>query len=241
VTLAVRRSGGTNGRVVVPYTVLDASARAGEDYVRADGAVALGATRERATFTVPLLDDARDEADESFTVVLGGPSAGAALGEPARAVVVIADDDPPAPPAATPVLAARPGQVTGVPVAPVTVMPAQPAAPGAPAATPARAALSVAPWQPLLRRGGVAAAVSCDRDCNVRVTGRIALGRGRSVGLVAAARTLRGHMPSVVVLRVRSRDVVRLRRALRRRGSLRAAIVATPSGGEPVKRAARVR
>src|SRR4051812_41512392 len=95
-TLEVLRSGGTNGRIAVPWRALDASATRGSDYSASTGTVTFAAGQERATFTVPLGDDARDEPDESFTVVLGGD--GVEVSEPPRAVVRILDDDPPAPP-----------------------------------------------------------------------------------------------------------------------------------------------
>ena len=234
VTLTLRRSNGTNGRVVVPYAVHDGSARGGSDFDRAVGTVALGAAQDSASFSVPLLPDSADEPDETFAVVLGAPGGGAALGEPARATIVVRDDDPPAPPLVTPVLAAPP------------VVPPQALAPAgqqeSPAqVAPARASLVVAPWQAVLRRGGVAAAVTCDRDCEVRASGRIALGRGRFANLAGTVRTLRGHMPSVVVLRVRGRHVRAVRRALRKRGSLRATVAVTPAGGAEVQRGTRVR
>jgi hypothetical protein len=88
----------------------------------------------------------------------------------------------------------------------------------------------------VLRRGGVAVSVGCDRDCTVAAGGRIALGRGRFVQLVGVRRELRAHMPALVLLRVPRRSVRPLRRALHRRGSLRATVTASPAGGIAAER-----
>jgi hypothetical protein len=239
VALDVRRDGGTNGRVTVPYTTVDAGASGGADYARSSGTLAFGAGQENATLTVPLFDDARDEPDESFTILLGTPAGGAALGDPRRATVVVYDDDepPPAPPfqpVPTPPLApsAPPAIPTPLAAPPATaVTPRDPAAAG-----PPRATFAVAAWQDVVRRRGVAVAVGCDSACTVDAGGRIALGRGRFAALGGARRTLAARTSAVLVLRVRSRHVRALRGALRRRGTLRAILTATPVGGDPIER-----
>jgi hypothetical protein len=247
VTLDVRREGGTNGRTSVPYATIDAGASGGSDYARASGTLVFAAGQENAALTVPLFDDARDEPDESFTIVLGAPEGGAALGEPRRATVVLYDDDEPPPPPVstptpTPVLtpAAPPPVVTPLAVPRTPTPPAAPAAPP-PAPSAPRATLAVAAWQPVLRRRGLAIAVSCDRECTVGAGGGIALGRGGSAPLTRATRRLSASGSAVVLLRLRARDVGALRRALRRHGTLRATVTATPVGGDPVQRRVRVR
>src|SRR4051794_6340464 len=90
-TREVLRSGGTNGRVAVPWRTVDGSAAGGADYAAAEGSVTFAAGAQRASFGVPLIDDDRDEPDETFTVVLGG----GAVTEPTRAVVRVLDDDAP--------------------------------------------------------------------------------------------------------------------------------------------------
>jgi hypothetical protein len=228
----------------VPYATHDGRATAGEDYAASAGTLALAAGQESTAIVVPLIDDARDEADETFTIALGWPSGGAQLGEPARATVVLRDDDEPIP--RLPVVVATPVLSPGLPPAPAPFAPpaAAPAPPppgAAPAAPPSRASLGVAAWQQVLRQGGVTAAVGCDRDCSIAVDGRIALGRGRFVRLIRATRGLRAHAPAVVMLRIPARRVRALRRALRRSGSLRATVTAEPAGGVPIERGARVR
>jgi hypothetical protein len=82
----------------VTWATADGTALAGSDYLGASGQLsyptgsANGATR---TLGVTLLDDPTDEANETLSVVLSGPS-GAALGSPQVHVRTINDDDPPA-------------------------------------------------------------------------------------------------------------------------------------------------
>jgi hypothetical protein len=241
VTVELRRDGGTNGRVSVPWATRDGGATAGSDYARSGGVVVLAAGQESATIAVPLLDDPRDEGDETFTIALAAPGGGAILGEPSRTAVVVHDDDPPAPAPAPSVLATPVFAPTGPLTAPpATVQPA-PAPPVIAAAVPARVSLAVAPWQRALRRDGIAVAVGCDRDCAVHAAGRIALGRGRFARLAAPPRELRAQVTAVVRLRVPARQLRAVRRALRSRGSLLATVVAKPAGGIPVEHSARVR
>jgi hypothetical protein len=265
----VRRSGGTNGRVAVPWFTVDGSAAAGSDYMAASGTAVLPAAADRTSVAVPLIGDGRDEVAERFAVQLGVPSGGATLGDPARATVVLDDDDDPpapAPPVAipTPVIGGGAGTASGGagggglfsgsaptplfgPAAgsapapssgpmPATVPTPAPVPPGVP-----RATLAVAAWQRVLSRRGITAAIACDRDCTVRVAGHIALGRGRVIELAGTTRTLRAQDRAVVVLPVPRRAARPLRRALRRRGSLRATVAATPSGGVAAERGAKVR
>jgi hypothetical protein len=83
--------------------------------------------------------------------------------------------------------------------------------------------------------------VRCSTTCDATVTGRIPLGRGRQARLAAAKRHLVHGAAATVVVRLPSRYVKPLRKALRRRGSLRATLTATPAGGAPTERAARIR
>jgi hypothetical protein len=225
--------------VTVPYATVDAGASGGSDYARTSGTVVFRAGQENAQLTVPLFDDARDEPDERFTIVLGAPAGGAALGDPRRATVVLYDDDPPPPqpvaaqPTPTLALPAPPALVTPLALPPAAAPPAQALA--QPAGAP-RAALAVAAWQPLLRRRGLAVAVGCDRECTVSAGARIGLGHGRSLALTGATRTLAAGGHAVLFLKLRERHIGPLRRALRRLGTLRATVTATAAGGEPVER-----
>jgi len=88
----VKRVGGTGGPVTLPYATSNGSATAGSDYVAAAGVLTFLTGQLSQSFTVDLLDDADDEASETFTVALANPSAGA-LGVPSAAVVTLADND----------------------------------------------------------------------------------------------------------------------------------------------------
>jgi hypothetical protein len=159
--------------------------------------------------------------------------------------VVLYDDDAPPPPLApapTPTLvpAAPPAIATPLAVAPPPTAPQASSVPPAAARAP-RATLAVAAWQPVLRRRGLAIAVSCDRACTLDAGGRIELGRGRSVPLTGVTRTLAARGAAVLLLRLRARHLGALRRALRAHGILRASVTATPAGGAPAKRRVQIR
>jgi hypothetical protein len=89
------RVGGSGGEISIGYTTVDGTAKAGSDYTATAG-VALwpdGDSTEKS-FTVPILDDGLDEADETFGIKLSAPTGGASYQGPANATVTIVDDDP---------------------------------------------------------------------------------------------------------------------------------------------------
>jgi hypothetical protein len=247
VTLEVLRSDGTNGRVNVPWRAIDGSATRGSDYATAEGTVSFAAGQQRASLSVPLRGDDRDEPDETFTVVLGGDHAT----EPTRAVVRLLDDDAPAPPVLTPTLPGGPANSGTEPfLAPGAPATTPLGAPGSPPAQPAsqgsvpvlaRASLAVAQWQPVLRRRGLVAVVRCDRACDAQVSARIALGDRRTTRLATVRRALAANASATVRLRLPSRMIKSLRRALHRHGRLRATVTATPAGGQRATRRVWVR
>ncbi len=76
----------------VSFATADGSAQAGSDYQATSGVLDFPPYVISRTIAVPVLADARDEPDETFTVNLSAPS-GAALSD-AQALVTIQDDDP---------------------------------------------------------------------------------------------------------------------------------------------------
>ncbi|MBW8878653.1 MAG: DUF1929 domain-containing protein [Acidobacteria bacterium] len=94
--VAVTRSGGSTGTVTVQYSTADGTARAGSDYTATSGTLTFAAGETRKVLSVPILNDAVQEPDESFTVTLSNPTGGASLGSPQTATVTIVDDDNPA-------------------------------------------------------------------------------------------------------------------------------------------------
>ncbi len=104
VTITVTRAGDTTGAATVDYrTAPDAevtpcAALKGVASERCDYATSLDTLRFAAgetskTFTVPIIDDARVEGPETFTISLSNAT-GAGLGTPATATVTINDNDP---------------------------------------------------------------------------------------------------------------------------------------------------
>ena len=98
--LTVRLSLPTTVPVGVDFATAPATASDGQDFTPTSGRLVIAAGETTATVTVPILDDATDETDETFTVALANPGGGV-LGR-SLATVTIADDDGP------PLLAAQP-------------------------------------------------------------------------------------------------------------------------------------
>ena len=78
--------------VTVDYATADGTATAGEDYTATAGTLTFAPRAQSASFSVPVVADARDEEDQTFTVALETPTE-AALGEAVASVVTITDDD----------------------------------------------------------------------------------------------------------------------------------------------------
>ena len=99
VSFPVSLTSPTGGEVTVTWSTADGTATAGEDYVAADGATLTFAPGETAgTIAVQTLDDALDEDEERFEVVLEAVVGAAGL-DPTASVAgapVVDDDDPPA-------------------------------------------------------------------------------------------------------------------------------------------------
>ena len=70
IDFAVSLSRETHASVTVDYTTADGSATAGEDYTRTSGTLSFAAGETEKTVAVPVLDDAVDEGEETFTLRL---------------------------------------------------------------------------------------------------------------------------------------------------------------------------
>ena len=91
ITFTVRLNVASSLAVTVDWTTADGTATQGTDYAETTGTLTFDALETEQTITVPLLDDALDEADETFTIALSNP-ANATLDE-AEATGTIADND----------------------------------------------------------------------------------------------------------------------------------------------------
>jgi YD repeat-containing protein len=89
--VTVNRVGGNDGAASVSYATSNGTAAAGSDYTAISGTLNWpsgdGAAR---TFSIPILDDADVEGNQTFTVTLSGAT-GASLGVPVAATVTITD------------------------------------------------------------------------------------------------------------------------------------------------------
>ena len=92
--LAVTRTGGSNGVVVVPFSTVDGTAKEGADYVAQRGILTFadGDTTAK-TIAIPIIADALPEGDETFQVYLGTPVGGAVWGKSTSLALTITDDD----------------------------------------------------------------------------------------------------------------------------------------------------
>ena len=79
-------------RVTVDYATADGTAKAGEDYTATYGILIFAAGETTKTVSVPILDDALDEGEETFTLRLSNAT-GARIGD-GEAAGTIANDDP---------------------------------------------------------------------------------------------------------------------------------------------------
>ena len=89
---AVTLSRAASGTVTVDYTTRDGTAKAGEDYEHTRSTLSFAAGELEKTVSVPLLDDALDEGEETFTLKLTGAQ-GAAIAD-GEATGTIENSDP---------------------------------------------------------------------------------------------------------------------------------------------------
>ena len=92
--ISVERTGGSDNAVSVQVSTADGSAVAGEDYTSVDSTLnwADGETVAK-TFSVPVLGDLVQEANETVNLTLSSPTGGATLGAPSSSILTLEDDD----------------------------------------------------------------------------------------------------------------------------------------------------
>ena len=89
----VTRTGGTARGVTVAYQTNNATATSGADYGATSGILSFGTGVTASRSPSPCSVTPSSEGDESLTVTLSNPTAGATLGTPSTAVVNIVDDE----------------------------------------------------------------------------------------------------------------------------------------------------
>ena len=96
-TITVNRTGGSSGITTVDYATSNGTAVAGvtEDYTTASGTLTFADGVTTRTFTIPINNDALDEADETINIAVSNVTGSGVLGAPATAVLTITDNDPP--------------------------------------------------------------------------------------------------------------------------------------------------
>lgn len=94
VKLRVKRSGDLGDEVKVKYETQDGVAKAGMDYVQAEGVLVFPPQIKEQEIQVDIVDDAQWEEDEEFYVILSSPE-GCGIGDASRVRIVIIDDDGP--------------------------------------------------------------------------------------------------------------------------------------------------
>jgi hypothetical protein len=92
-TITVLRSGGLASGVTVGYRTSNGTATAGADYTGQAGTLSFDGGVASASFSVPIVNDTLDEADETVNLELSSPTAGATLGARSQAVLTITDND----------------------------------------------------------------------------------------------------------------------------------------------------
>jgi subtilisin family serine protease len=91
--ITVKRSGGKASGVTVDYATSDGSAAAGSDYTAVSGTLVFGAGQTSGSFTIPINNDAVDEATKTVQLTLSNPTGGATLGPINSAILNILDND----------------------------------------------------------------------------------------------------------------------------------------------------
>ena len=92
IDFAVTLAPASPAAVTVDYATADGSATAGEDYTAASGTLTFAPGETSKTVALPVLDDAIDEGEETFTLILSAAS-GATIAD-AEAVGTITNSDP---------------------------------------------------------------------------------------------------------------------------------------------------
>jgi len=92
-TVTIKRVGGSDGAVTIRFATSNGSAKAPADYQAISRTLRFADGQTVRTVDIPIVNDARREPAEFFTVHLSNPGGGAALGTPTTAKVTIRASD----------------------------------------------------------------------------------------------------------------------------------------------------
>ena len=93
-TITIKLTGILDDEVQVNYAAFAGTAASSKDFTPQSGTLTFAPREVRKTFTVPIIDDALDEVNETVHLGLSRPTPGVYLGVPSSAVLQIVDDDP---------------------------------------------------------------------------------------------------------------------------------------------------
>jgi hypothetical protein len=94
VGLTLKRTGGSTGAVGVHFQTVDGTALAGQDYAATNGTLVFAAGKTSLTLPIRIVNNALNETNATFYVVLDATTGGAALGTNVTARVTLLDNDP---------------------------------------------------------------------------------------------------------------------------------------------------
>ncbi len=92
--LTLTRSGGSQGIVSVDINLVGDTALPGEDFLLRSDTVTFLDGEITQQIAIHLIDDREYEGNERFQAIIGNPSGGVVIGDPASTTVTILDDDP---------------------------------------------------------------------------------------------------------------------------------------------------
>jgi uncharacterized repeat protein (TIGR01451 family) len=95
VTVSVTRSGNTTLATTINFATSNGSATQPNDYTSTTGSLQFAPGETVKTFTIPIINDALVEGNETINVVLSSPGGGGVEGSPFTSSIVILDDDRP--------------------------------------------------------------------------------------------------------------------------------------------------
>ena len=91
--ITINRINGSDGVVSVALIMNDATATASDDYINTPIIVSFANGETSKTVTIPIVNDAEFESDETIRLTLANPSGGSRLGEMDSAILSIIDND----------------------------------------------------------------------------------------------------------------------------------------------------